>query len=572
MDFVRRQLSNLYHWGWRFVGLEQTREEELVWAKIQDRMMLPESADKVDADCTSLALSRSATPSSVSPSIKSTGRYNATHTNKIKPDILPLIASGITQYNPHHQYPSSPVHPHHQYTSHSTPHHQYTLITSTPHHQYHPHHQYTLITSTPHHQYNPHHQYTLITSTLITSTPSSPVHLITSTPSPPVHLHHQTPSSPVHPHHQYTSSPYTLITSTPHHQYTLITSTSSPAPSSPVHPHHQYTLITSTPHHQYTLITSTPSSPDTLITSTPSSPDTLITQYTSSQYKHLTTSTPITRHPHHQYTLITSTLITSTPHHQYTLITSNPHHQYTLITSNLHHQYPHHSTPSSPVHLITSTPHHQYPHHQYTLITSTPSSPVPSPPVHLHHQYNHHHTVHTMSVLFLLGLVQFLMHTVKYPHKKLLGVVLLSPHVLDGVSSDHLFELGGHSSLVPSCPEALEQERQVLGHLPAQIAGLFARAQGLGEVSFVLVGDEILDEAVRVAQALQHGVHETGVPVVLYPRWSREVRSFGLDCLDGRELEWALPAPTRLSSGGDCTSSSSPPFISAPMRCALLCL
>eukprot|EP00731_Ephydatia_muelleri_P028499 Em0020g143a len=97
MDFVRRQLSNLYHWGWRFVGLEQTREEELVWAKIQDRMMLPESADKVDADCTSLALSRSATPSSVSPSIKSTGRYNATHTNKIKPDILPLIASGITQ-------------------------------------------------------------------------------------------------------------------------------------------------------------------------------------------------------------------------------------------------------------------------------------------------------------------------------------------------------------------------------------------------------------------------------------------------------------------------------------------
>ena len=117
-----------------------------MWAKIQDRMMLPESAgklcarnrgcvrgeeggavgvweerregqaifaslqpqssslsfplhhtDKVDADCTSLALSRSATPSSVSPSIKSTGRCNATHTNKIKPDILPLIASGITQ-------------------------------------------------------------------------------------------------------------------------------------------------------------------------------------------------------------------------------------------------------------------------------------------------------------------------------------------------------------------------------------------------------------------------------------------------------------------------------------------
>lgn len=34
---------SLYHWSWRFVGLEQTREEELVWEKIQDRMMLPDS-------------------------------------------------------------------------------------------------------------------------------------------------------------------------------------------------------------------------------------------------------------------------------------------------------------------------------------------------------------------------------------------------------------------------------------------------------------------------------------------------------------------------------------------------
>lgn len=37
---------SVYHWGCRFVGLEQTKEEQLVWEAIQDCMTVPESVDQ----------------------------------------------------------------------------------------------------------------------------------------------------------------------------------------------------------------------------------------------------------------------------------------------------------------------------------------------------------------------------------------------------------------------------------------------------------------------------------------------------------------------------------------------
>lgn len=85
----------------RFIGLELSTEEDLVWAKIQERMTL--SGDQIDAVSPSHSVqsdgvySRSATPSGIFPSIKSTGRHSAAHTNKIKPSVLTLIASEITE-------------------------------------------------------------------------------------------------------------------------------------------------------------------------------------------------------------------------------------------------------------------------------------------------------------------------------------------------------------------------------------------------------------------------------------------------------------------------------------------
>lgn len=111
------------------------------------------------------------------------------------------------------------------------------------------------------------------------------------------------------------------------------------------------------------------------------------------------------------------------------------------------------------------------------------------------------------------------MHLVEQPEEELLRIVLLRTAKLCAVPVDHRLEADGRAPAVGlqlvARPQRLEHLRQLLGQLA--LGAELARRQLVAalQVGLVAVQHEVLGQDVGVAEALQHGVHEARVAMVL---------------------------------------------------------
>lgn len=105
------------------------------------------------------------------------------------------------------------------------------------------------------------------------------------------------------------------------------------------------------------------------------------------------------------------------------------------------------------------------------------------------------------------------MDVVQQPEEELLCIVLSCTLILLCCSPHHLLEARADDWIVLPTPQTLEQESELLRHV--------GRGGELGavlvEVTLVGVRDEVLGQLVGVTQALEYGVHEAGVAVVVEP-------------------------------------------------------
>ena len=154
------------------------------------------------------------------------------------------------------------------------------------------------------------------------------------------------------------------------------------------------------------------------------------------------------------------------------------------------------------------------------------------------------------------------MDVIQQPEKEFLCIVLSRALVLFCSPTHHLFESGTHDWVVLSAPQTLEQESKLL----RDVAGRRQLGAVLVEVSLVGVRDEVLGESVRVAQALEDGVHEAGVAVVVEPA---QLLLLGREYEARRSLQLRVVARTRSSSLEAVSSprTVSPSLIRPPAGC-----
>lgn len=150
------------------------------------------------------------------------------------------------------------------------------------------------------------------------------------------------------------------------------------------------------------------------------------------------------------------------------------------------------------------------------------------------------------SVLFLGRLVEVFVYVVQKPQEELLSIVLQVALVLGRVTAHHVLEPGCHPRVVLPVPEALEQERKLFRHV-ARGAKLPGAGPVSVDVALVLVCDKELGQLVCVAEALEDGIHEACVAVVLQPLQARNVGPVGQPRQEGSGFG---PPPSGRSADG----------------------
>lgn len=114
------------------------------------------------------------------------------------------------------------------------------------------------------------------------------------------------------------------------------------------------------------------------------------------------------------------------------------------------------------------------------------------------------------------------MDAVQQPEKELLCIMLRRSLILRCMASYHLLEVSRHSWVILTVPEALEQHSKLLSHVAIRAEFSAVRLLPV-DVVLVLVGDKVLGQLVGVAEALDDGVHEASVAMVVQSTQTRNV-------------------------------------------------